>query len=102
MECKPRTQQILQPNIVRSFNFECDKDYTGVYTIDDYVLCVGKKVWRSADGKYIMFWNGIYWILTHTAFEKQIGPKCGGLISSRSDVPYTNKWNTPNVMISYL
>ena len=84
----------------KTFNFMCNKDYAGYYTIDENKECGGKKVWRSSNGKYIMFWSGTRWILTYSVYEKSIGAKCGGIISTTSDVPYTSNWNLSNIYIN--
>ncbi len=77
------------------FKLESDtSNYSGIYTKDTLKICCDQSVWRSADRKFIIFHNGSSWILTYTTYEKDIGPKCGGLACNAGDDPYENKWNT--------
>ncbi|VBB17608.1 hypothetical protein YASMINEVIRUS_71 [Yasminevirus sp. GU-2018] len=74
----------------------------GTYIRDDNKQCVGKSVWRSENGAYIIFWSGTHWIITYSRCEKEIGPKCGGLLSTTSKVPYTTDWNRSDIKITIL
>lgn len=39
------------------------------------------KIWRSTDGKYIIFWNSTKWVVTASQYESEISPTCGGFIT---------------------
>ena len=54
-----------------------NQHWKGVYTFDG-------KVWRSEDGKYLIFWNSKNWIVTASQYESEISPTCGGFISYES------------------
>lgn len=67
--------------------------YAGIYEIDRNVMCCKKHIWRSNTGLFIIFWNGASWVLTYSKYESEIGERCGGIISSKSENPYTSTWD---------
>lgn len=85
-------------NIVgcKKFRITCDKiseGFNGVYVIDLKKKCCDKFIWRTTDGKYIIYHNGKGWISTYSGCEKSICKGSGGLASNKSDEPYYNNWN---------
>jgi hypothetical protein len=51
-----------------------DCHWSGSYVFDG-------KIWRSRDGKYLIFWNSRNWVVTASQYESEISPTCGGFIS---------------------
>jgi len=81
-------------NKTRRFRIISNKTYSMGYNLDETKQCCGKTIWRSDNKQYIIFWNGICWILTYAKFEHEIGEKCGGIISNTGTNPYDEEWNT--------
>lgn len=89
---------------VKRFEMICNKGskvYEGVYALDETKKCEGKHLWRSEDKNktFIIFWSGANWVLTYARYEAQIGPACGGIISSQAHHPYINNWNIDDMII---
>jgi len=87
---------------VKRFRINARRGYNGIYVLDESMKCCGKHVWRSTDNIHIIFWTGASWILTYTKHENEMGPTCGGLISSESSHPYSNGWNISGMTIDLL
>lgn len=100
VERRALTEPHKNENVER-FKLICNRDYDDIYILDEKE-CSGRKIWRSEKNRYIIFWTGRRWVLTSTRYEQQIGPKCGGVISTFSNVPYTNNWNISNVRYEIL
>jgi len=92
----PRTTPITR------FKISSTNLYDGVFHQDQNTKCCEKPIWRSDNGTYVVFWTGSHWVMTYTGYIDQIGPNCGGLISNSSDDPYTNNWNTSDMIINSL
>jgi hypothetical protein len=78
---------------ITSFNIISKYNYNALYIIDNNKKCCGKSIWRSANNKFIIFWNNIKWVLTYSKYISEIGPKCGGIGVCMSEFPYDNNWN---------
>lgn len=89
----------IDSKMVTKFKLHSTKPYDNMYIKDKLKQCCGKNVWRSDDKKFIMFWNGLSWILTYAIYEKEIGPKCGGLIKNSSEYPFLNGWNDETIKV---
>jgi hypothetical protein len=97
--------QSIRPNdqnVVRKFKMATKDVYNGVYTMSVDKLCCGKNIWRSYNGKFIIFWTGKSWVLTYSHYERNIGPLCGGIISTLAEMPYMGGWNVKNLNIDIL
>jgi len=57
-----------------------------------------RPLWRSIDGKYIMFNNGAAWIVTHSQPLEGITRGTGGYASTIRSEPYDGGWNQPCVI----
>ena len=89
-------------NKTKRFRIKINKIYAGVYVFDESIQCCGRHIWRHDNGSYIIFWSGSSWILTFSKYEAEIGPECGGVISSQSHNPYDNGWNVSGLTIDLL
>jgi hypothetical protein len=89
-------------NNIKSFRIISENIYANDYHIDETLFCCNKHVWRSENDLFLIFWNGNEWILTYSAYEEFIGPNCGGIISNTSTVPYSNEWNTSEMIVKLL
>lgn len=87
---------------VKQFKIKIDKVYAGIYILDESKICCGKHIWRNTNGTFLIFWSGASWVLTYTKYETQIGPDCGGIISSQAHHPYINSWNITGLTIDLL
>lgn len=63
---------------------DTDDSWSGVYQEDSKTQHFGKKMWRSIDKPFILFWNSNSWILTSSEYESQISKTCGGFTSYSS------------------
>lgn len=88
-----------QSNKITKFRMVLDSPFSDTYIEDQNTQCCGKNIWRSMNNNYIIFWTGVHWILTYSSFESEIGPKCGGIMSTGGDFPYTPSWNRSDVQI---
>ena len=85
-------------NIVgcKKFRITCDNNhgnFNGDYVVDARKICCGKPVWRTTNGKFIIYHNGAVWVSTYAKCEKDIGRNGGGLASNPCEEPYFNDWN---------
>jgi hypothetical protein len=87
---------------IKRFRMNNTNIYAGIYVLDVVTKCCDKNLWRSADGSFVIFWSGLIWVLTYAKYEAAIGPKCGGIASSKSSQPYINNWNINNLTIDLL
>lgn len=90
------------PILIKKFKLNVNAPYNDIFYEDSIKKCCSRNIWRSVNGQYIMFWTGMHWILTRSAYENHIGEFCGGLISSDSYYPYDNTWNKNDVTIDLL
>jgi hypothetical protein len=86
------TANLRNTNITK-FKINSDKQFNGVYILDESKQCCDRPVWRSENKTFIIFWTGSSWILTYSRYENEIGPCCGGIISIQNEQPYVNNWN---------
>lgn len=100
----PQLNKINNVNEVKRFKINIQNIYADIYKFDENIKCCGKNIWRSENKMFIIFWTGIKWVLTYSKYENQIGPNCGGIISTHSVNPYTdvNNWNVNELTISLL
>ena len=83
-----------------TLTFEGAKAYSGEYAKDESTVHFGKALWRTNKG-YIIFFNGVTWVLTHSRYENEISATCGGFVScGDNEAPYKSAaaWNQPCVI----
>jgi len=68
--------------------------WSALYRKSD-TLVLGMPLWRSDNGRYIIFHNGTSWILTASQYEKELTASSGGFASSTGCEPYYNEWTPP-------
>jgi hypothetical protein len=74
---------------VTRFLLDTKDAWSGVYAKDAV-----KGLWRSADGRFIIFSNGSGgWTLTASQYEAEITPTMGGFASCSAENPYEGAWN---------
>lgn len=83
----------IESKTIIKFRLDTKELFNGVYYQDRNVKCCSRFIWRSENNVYIIFWTGTHWIITHSMYEEQIGPECGGIISNISNKPYHGSWN---------
>lgn len=69
--------------------------WSSVYTKDINTVKCGQPIWRSADGKYIIFHNSSSWVITHSKYEAEVKERSGGFTSTSMSEPYEGGWNKP-------
>jgi hypothetical protein len=87
-----------------TITFEGGKAYSGEYAKDVSTVHFDKPLWRTNKG-FIIFFNGTSWILTHSRYENEISPTCGGFVCcSDGEAPYraASTWNQPCVISNLL
>jgi hypothetical protein len=68
-------------------------NYDDVYVLDTQTRYQNSPVWRSMNKQYIIFHSSTSWILTHTQYESEISPSCGGFAVNSAQYPYEDGWN---------
>jgi hypothetical protein len=86
---------------IKEFTIKTKCNFAGIYKIDNSKICCGKNIWRSTNDFYLIFWNGMHWILTESRYENKIGQRCGGLASSSANYPFMDGWNISDIGIIY-
>jgi hypothetical protein len=94
--------QKVDTSSITQFRMRTKAIYNGVYKLDTAKQCLGKPLWRSDNGMFIMFWAGTGWVLTFSKYEGKIGPLCGGIVSVNAEFPYANSWNSNDITIEIL
>ena len=80
----------------KKFRVTCDEshgNFDGDYEIDTKTLICSKPLWRSTNGKFLIFYNGSTWVSTYATYAKEIGEGKGGISFNKCDEPYYNDWN---------
>jgi len=80
----------------KKFRITCDAtfgNFDGEYVLDTTKQCCNKPLWRTTNGKFIIYHNGAVWIATYARCENEIGKNGGGLASNKCEHPYFNNWN---------
>jgi len=71
---------------------------SNIFQIDNTKTCFDKPVWKSLNGKYIIFSNKKQWVLTYSVYISEISEDCyGGVLFNDNLLPYTDQWNAENV-----
>lgn len=81
----------VAPKIDR-FHLICAQGWSGVYKKVPKQFG-GKNMWRSTDGKYIIFRCDSGWVLTEKIYEATITSKSGGHAHNNSEEPFMEGWN---------
>lgn len=72
------------------------EDNSNLFQIYEGKKCFDKPIWKSLNGKYIIFSNKNSWIMTYNEFINEISEDClGGIMRNTNLVPYSNDWNIP-------
>jgi len=79
----------------KRFLIETKESWASVYNLDTSTKICDHHVWRSADKKYIIFFNNMSWTLTAASYEAELKAGSGGFAFCSGDVPYENNWNVP-------
>ena len=89
--------KLLDDIFLNNFYLECN-DFTDIYLLDHNKMCCKRPIYKSSNGRYIIFWNSDdkTWYLTSEIYENEIGKNChGGFMTNLNNLPYDNKWNIP-------
>jgi hypothetical protein len=70
--------------------FTHKKDFSSVYAKDIGAIVCGRSIWRSADKKYIIFYNKSKWMLTDSCYEKELKEDSGGFIYTSGKYAYSD------------
>jgi hypothetical protein len=76
------------------FLLDSKEPWMGVYEISNITFRTNP-VWRSADGRFIIFNTGAVWVLTAREYETTLSPTTGGFASTSAEQPYDGGWNHP-------
>jgi hypothetical protein len=86
---KPKTESVTR------FLMESTSAWSDIYNKDVATIVLGRPLWRSVSGSYIIFYNTHGWILTHSRYESELNSSTGGFASSSGLEPYDDGWNHP-------
>lgn len=79
---------------VKRFLLDSKDAWSSVYTKDEEKSFLTKPIWRSADNKFFLFYNGSGgWTLTATQYESELTASMGGFASCSAENPYEGGWN---------
>jgi hypothetical protein len=95
-------EQIIYGNLIGceidKFLLQTKSNWAGVYYKDNLKILLGRCVWRSANGKYIIFHNKYKWIITDSRYEAVLKEDSGGYLASDKIYPYES-WENCTVEI---
>lgn len=96
----PKSATIKYVNMIKEyltsdktqFIIDTGKHYDDTYYQDMTKQISERDVWRSENGKFIIFWNYTSWILTGTEYENELTEESGGYASGSAFEPYDAIW----------
>jgi len=74
------------------FTIDAGRPYDDSYIRDMTREISGREVWRSENGRFIIFWNYTSWIITGSEYENELTEKSGGYASGSAFDPYDASW----------